>query len=141
MPRLLRLVLLLLLPAVLFVSACDGTGEADEQVTVEDVKAGTGRAAALGDRLRVTYEGSVLGKQSFDAGTFWFVMGNGEILQGLERGIEGMKVGGTRRITIPPTLGYGAQTLRAASGETLVPSGSTLVYVVELLDNSGPPAR
>lgn len=137
MLRRILLVLAFLLPAALFVSACDGTEQPGMQVEVEDLRAGTGRAAAVHDRLRVSYEGRVAGKTAFDAGAFTFVLGNGEILSGLEKGIDGMKVGGQRRITIPPALGYGAETLRAASGETLVPSGSTLVYVVELLDNSG----
>ncbi|MCA0268971.1 MAG: FKBP-type peptidyl-prolyl cis-trans isomerase [Bacteroidetes bacterium] len=132
------LVAALFLPAVLLVGACDGTEQPGVQVQTEDVRVGTGRAAATRDRLRVSYEGRVAGKTTFDAGSFTFVLGNGEILAGLDQGIVGMKVGGQRRITIPPALGYGAETLRAASGATLVPSGSTLVYVVELLDNSGP---
>lgn len=133
MARLL-LLLALVLPAALLGSACDGTDTPVAQVVVEDIKLGTGAAAAKGDRLRVTYEGAVLGKQAFDAGTFTFVLGQGEILAGLERGIEGMKRGGQRRLTIPPALGYGTETLRAANGATLVPSGSTLLYTVELLE-------
>lgn len=124
--------------AVLALSACDGTDAPLAQVTMQDVKVGTGRAAVEGDRLRVSYEGAVQGKQAFDAGTFTFVLGAGEVLPGLERGIVGMKPGGVRRITIPPALGYGDETLRAASGYTLVPSGSTLVYTVDLNENFGP---
>ena len=128
------LLLAFLLPTPLLLSGCDGTDTPAAQVAVEDLRVGTGAPVIRGDRLRVSYEGAVLGKQAFDAGTFRFVLGQGEILVGLERGIEGMKRGGQRRITIPPALGYGSETLRAADGTTLVPSGSTLVYSVELLD-------
>lgn len=62
-----------------------------------------------------------------------FTPGQGELIDGFEQGVIGMRIGGTRRLIIPPDLGYGSEPLRDASGNIIVPANSTLVFDIELL--------
>ena len=106
-----------------------------------DVTTGDGIEAKTGTTVRVHYTGWLYdqaapdhrGKKfdsSKDGGTpFDFRLGAGEVIQGWDDGVAGMKVGGKRVLTIPPALGYGA---RGASG--IIPPNATLVFEVELLD-------
>ena len=140
--------------ALLAVTAC-GTGagiEEEEQLTAmadsgittlqkQDVTPGTGAEATKGKTVRVHYTGWLYdasagdkrGKKfdsSKDRGEpFDFSLGAGEVIEGWDEGVAGMKVGGTRVLTIPPAMGYGT---RGASG--LIPPNATLVFEVELLD-------
>lgn len=106
------------------------------RLTIEDVTTGTGPAAQWGDTIAVHYRGTFLdGKQfdsSYDRGTpFTFVLGKNQVIGGWELGLEGMKAGGTRRLTIPPELGYGAQ------GSGPIPPSTTLKFSIELLSVNG----
>jgi len=100
----------------------------------EDLVVGTGAEATTGKTVDVHYVGvSWSTKQEFDASwgrgsTFSFPLGAGRVIKGWDQGVAGMKVGGRRRLTIPPALGYGD---RGAGGA--IKPGETLVFVVDLL--------
>ncbi|MGA0609082.1 FKBP-type peptidyl-prolyl cis-trans isomerase [Caldimonas sp. KR1-144] len=103
----------------------------------EDTVAGSGDTAAAGHEVRVHYTGwlyndGVAGRKfdsSKDRGDpFEFSLGAGMVIRGWDEGVAGMKVGGTRRLVIPPQLGYGA---RGAGG--VIPPNATLLFEVELL--------
>ncbi len=109
-------------------------GPAPEELTIVDVEVGTGSEATSGSAVDVHYVGVSwsTGKQ-FDASwdrraSFSFRLGAGEVIAGWDQGVAGMRVGGRRRLTIPPGLAYGS---RGAGG--LIGPGETLVFVVDLL--------
>jgi FKBP-type peptidyl-prolyl cis-trans isomerase FkpA len=95
---------------------------------VVDVKVGGGDACKAGDKITVRYVGTLDDGSEFDSNksaTFW--IGKGMLIQGWDEGIPGMRVGGIRNLTIPPSLGYGS----TAKGK--IPAYSTLHFEVELL--------
>lgn len=109
--------------------------------TTTDLRVGTGVEATNGRRATVNYTGwlySTTGTDNkgtqFDSSLtagrspFAFVVGGGQVIAGWDRGVVGMRVGGTRRLIIPPELGYGS----AGSGST-IPPNSTLVFDIDLL--------
>jgi FKBP-type peptidyl-prolyl cis-trans isomerase FkpA len=100
---------------------------------IEDLVVGQGDTAAKGQRVSVHYTGWLTDGRKFDSSKdrnqpFQFALGHGEVIRGWDQGVEGMKVGGTRKLTIPPEMGYGA---RGAGG--VIPPNATLVFEVELL--------
>ncbi|MEU7603587.1 FKBP-type peptidyl-prolyl cis-trans isomerase [Streptomyces sp. NPDC040724] len=109
-------------------------GDAPEELTIRDLVVGDGPEAKPGRVVRVhyvgvTFESGVEFDASWDRGQpFKFAVGGGRVIKGWDRGIRGMKVGGRREIIIPPRLGY-----RDQSPSPLIPAGSTLVFVVDLL--------
>jgi peptidylprolyl isomerase len=114
------------------VSIPDGPPPAD--LGIEDLTDGDGPEATAGHSVDVHYVGVSwsTGKQ-FDASwdrssPFSFKLGAGQVIAGWDRGVAGMKVGGRRRLTIPPDLGYGAR----GAGSAIAPN-ETLVFVVDLL--------
>jgi peptidylprolyl isomerase len=104
------------------------------ELEVEDLAVGDGAEATAGTQVEVHYVGVSwsTGRQfdaSWDRGqTFGFGLGAGQVISGWDQGVQGMKVGGRRRLTIPPHLGYGD---RGAGG--VIAPGETLVFVVDLL--------
>ncbi|HEX5615256.1 MAG TPA: FKBP-type peptidyl-prolyl cis-trans isomerase [Acidimicrobiia bacterium] len=104
------------------------------ELVVEDLEVGDGDEATAGTRVEVHYAGNAWStRQQFDASwdrgqTFTFTLGGGEVIAGWDQGVAGMKVGGRRRIVIPPALGYGS---RGAGG--VIKGGETLVFVVDLI--------
>jgi peptidylprolyl isomerase len=104
------------------------------QLELEDISVGDGEEAAAGNVVEVHYVGVSWssGKQfdaSWDRGdTFKFTLGKGHVIPGWDQGVAGMRVGGRRRITIPPSLAYGK---RGAGG--VVGPDETLVFVVDLV--------
>jgi FKBP-type peptidyl-prolyl cis-trans isomerase len=108
----------------------------DGGLKVADLSAGSGAEATSGAEVTVHYTGwlrsdSTKFDSSRDRGQpFSFNLGAGEVIQGWDRGVRGMKVGGTRQLVIPPALAYGSQ---GAGGGT-IPPNATLIFEVELLD-------
>jgi peptidylprolyl isomerase len=109
--------------------------DAPTTLVIEDLVVGTGDEAKAGRNVDVHYVGVAwsTGKQ-FDASwdrneTFEFRLGAGQVIQGWDQGVAGMKVGGRRRLTIPSDLGYGPY---GAGG--VIKGGETLVFVVDLLN-------
>ena len=109
------------------------------EYSTTDLRVGTGAEATAGKRLSVNYTGWLYnpsgtdGKGSqFDTSVgrsaFSFVLGTGSVIAGWDRGVAGMRVGGLRRLVLPPELAYGA------SGNGPIPANATLVFEVELLD-------
>lgn len=109
-------------------------GEPPTQLELEDLEVGTGPEAATGSQVDVHYVGvSWSTGRQFDASwdrrsTFSFRLGAGQVIPGWDEGVAGMRVGGRRRLTIPPDLAYGS---RGAGG--VIGPGETLVFVVDLL--------
>jgi FKBP-type peptidyl-prolyl cis-trans isomerase len=104
---------------------------------IKDDTIGTGTIAAVGDLVTVNYTGTLDDGTVFDSSLkpgrtpFNFLLGAGQVIKGWDEGVLGMKVGGTRELTIPPALGYGAQ-----GAGTVIPPNATLHFVVTLLSVS-----
>src|SRR4051794_15546747 len=110
------------------------TGAAPKQLKVEDLVVGNGAAAKNGDKLSVQYVGVLYdNNKQFDAS--WdrgkqpleVTLGSGQVISGWEQGLLGMKVGGRRKLTIPPDQGYGAQGQPPS-----IPANATLVFEIDL---------
>ena len=110
-------------------------GPAPSDLVVEDLVIGSGEEAKSGATAIVHYVGvSASSGEEFDASwnrgqTFSFALGAGQVIAGWDRGVEGMRVGGRRRLVIPAHLGYGS---RGAGG--VIAPGETLIFVVDLVD-------
>jgi peptidylprolyl isomerase len=104
------------------------------ELVIEDIEVGTGDEAKAGHSVEVHYAGNAWStRQQFDASwdrgeTFTFRLGAGQVIGGWDQGVAGMKVGGRRRLVIPPALGYGS---RGAGG--VIKPNETLVFVVDLI--------
>lgn len=108
-----------------------------EGLKIEDIKVGTGAEAVSGKKITVNYTGNLEDGTVFDSNVdpkfghvepFVFNLGAGQVIQGWDKGFAGMKIGGKRKLTIPPELGYGAN---GAGG--VIPPNATLIFEVELL--------
>ena len=110
-------------------------GDPPTDLVLEDLAVGEGAEATAGSVVEVHYVGVAWSTQrQFDASwdrneSFEFRLGAGQVIQGWDQGFAGMRVGGRRRITIPPDMGYGAH---GAGG--VIKGGETLVFVVDLLN-------
>jgi FKBP-type peptidyl-prolyl cis-trans isomerase FkpA len=105
----------------------------DSGLIIEELSVGAGDEARAGQTVSVHYTGWLTDGRKFDSSKdrndpFEFPLGARHVIAGWDEGVQGMKVGGTRKLTIPPQLGYGA---RGAGG--VIPPNATLVFEVELL--------
>ena len=103
------------------------------ELIIEEITVGEGDEAQAGQTVSVHYTGWLTDGTKFDSSKdrnepFDFPLGRGYVIQGWDKGVAGMKVGGSRKLTIPPEMGYGA---RGAGG--VIPPNATLVFEVELL--------
>lgn len=103
------------------------------ELIIEDLTVGEGAEAQAGQYALVHYTGWLTDGTKFDSSKdrdepFEFPLGRGRVIKGWDEGVQGMKVGGTRKLTIPPEMGYGAY---GAGG--VIPPNATLVFEVELL--------
>jgi len=108
-------------------------GHTNAKVNIVEEVAGTGEAAVLHSQVSVHYTGWLEDGTKFDSSRdrkspFQFSLGSGQVIPGWDMGLEGMKVGGKRRLTIPPELGYGK---KGAGG--VIPPNATLTFAIELL--------
>jgi FKBP-type peptidyl-prolyl cis-trans isomerase len=104
------------------------------ELVIEDVTVGTGAEAAPGRVVRVHYTGTLMEGTKFDSSRdrnepYEFTLGQGEVIPGWDEGLKGMKVGGTRRLTIPARMAYGPRSPGAG-----IPPNAALKFDVELLD-------
>ena len=115
------------------IPACssDPAGPSSGTLGIEDVTIGTGATAVAGDTVTVSYIGTFTNGNQFDAGTFSFRLGVGAVIKGFDDGVVGMRVGGRRRLTIPPNLAYGSQ------GTSGIPGNSTLRFDITLIAIAG----
>lgn len=120
------------LALALFLPAC-GSEPSDGTLTIEEITVGTGATVVSGDTVTVTYVGTFTNGTQFDANStgFTFRVGAGQVIKGWDQGLVGMRVGGKRRLTIPPNLAYGSQ------GNSSIPPDSTLKFDIGLLAIAG----
>jgi FKBP-type peptidyl-prolyl cis-trans isomerase len=103
------------------------------ELVIEDLKLGDGAEACSGQSVTVHYVGTLTDGKKFDSSRdrgqgFGFKLGAGQVIKGWDQGVAGMKVGGLRKLTIPPELAYGDRGFPGA-----IPPKATLVFEVELL--------
>lgn len=111
-------------------------GQPPKKLVTEDLKQGSGKVAKAGDEVSVHYIGVLYkGGDVFDASwgkgsePFSFKLGASEVIKGWDKGVPGMKVGGERKLIIPPALAYGSEGVYPS-----IPPNATLVFQVELVD-------
>jgi peptidylprolyl isomerase len=108
----------------------------DSGLRITDLVVGEGAEAASGQNVVVNYRGTLENGTEFDSsygrGPFSFPLGAGRVIRGWDEGVAGMKVGGKRKLVIPPDLGYGS---RGAGG--VIPPDATLIFEVELVRVGG----
>jgi FK506-binding nuclear protein len=101
------------------------------KVKIKDIKVGKGPKAKLGDTVTVDYTGTFTNGKKFDSSIgkepFVFQLGGGRIIKGWDQGVVGMKLGGFRKLVIPPALAYGE------AGYGTIPPNSTLIFTIKLL--------
>ncbi|HVU02141.1 MAG TPA: FKBP-type peptidyl-prolyl cis-trans isomerase [Polyangiaceae bacterium] len=102
-------------------------------LSIEDITVGTGTEAASGQTISVHYVGTLTNGEKFDSSRdrgepFSFRLGAGQVIKGWDQGVAGMKIGGLRKLTIPPELAYGDRGF-----PPVIPPRSTLVFEVELV--------
>ncbi len=123
---------------MLFVGTGCNKGNTEEMgngLIIEDLVVGEGAEAQDYNKVVVDYTGSLADGSVFDSSLnpgrepFTFTLGAGSVIKGWDLGVEGMKVGGKRKLTIPPELGYGDQ----GAGD-VIPPGATLIFEVDLLE-------
>ena len=105
-----------------------------QELRIEDIKIGAGEEAKAGRTVSVHYVGTLEDGQKFDSSRdrgqpFAFPLGGGRVIKGWDQGVVGMKVGGIRKLTIPPSLGYGDRGFPGA-----IPGNAVLIFEVELID-------
>jgi FKBP-type peptidyl-prolyl cis-trans isomerase len=111
-----------------------GVTTTDSGLQYEDLVVGTGAEAKVGDTVSAHYTGTLEDGTKFDSSLdrnqpFEFTIGAGQVIKGWDEGVVGMKVGGTRKLTIPPDLAYGDQ-----GAGSIIPPNATLIFEIQLLE-------
>ena len=106
----------------------------NEKLEIKDLVVGKGTEAKTGDTVKVHYVGTLPDGKEFDSSKkhnqpFDFELGAGRVIKGWDQGVAGMKIGGKRKLTVPPSLGYGARGF-----PPVIPPNATLIFEVELLE-------
>jgi peptidylprolyl isomerase len=104
-----------------------------QELKIEDIEEGTGDSVESGDEVVIHYNGTLKDGTKFDSSydrgePFQTQIGTGQVIEGWDKGVVGMKVGGKRKLIIPPSMGYGDAEIPG------IPAGSTLIFEVELLE-------
>lgn len=104
------------------------------KLQIVDIKVGNGREVKPGDTVAMHYKGTLTNGKEFDSSykrnqPFETTIGTGQVIKGWDQGVPGMKIGGKRKLTIPPELGYGPE-----GSPPVIPPNATLIFEVELLD-------
>lgn len=104
------------------------------ELQIEELSVGSGEVAQIGDTVSVHYTGTLTDGTKFDSskdrGTpFEFTIGEGMVIKGWDEGVPGMKIGGSRKLTIPYTMAYGERGIPG-----VIPAKATLIFEVELLE-------
>ena len=123
------------------------TASTTDTVQGQDVTVGTGTQAVPGSVVSLLYVGALEDGTVFDSSAahdnkpLEFTLGDQGLIPGFQIGVNGMKVGGERRILIPPTLGYGSQEIKDPSGKVIIPANSKLLFDLKLVKvSAAPPA-
>lgn len=124
-------------PAEKMVTEPAQSAQPSGELKIEDTQVGTGEEVKSGGTVSIHYKGTLTDGTVFDSSydrgePFETVIGVGQVIQGWDQGVVGMKVGGKRKLTIPPELGYGNQPVGT------IPPNSTLIFEVELLGVQNP---
>ena len=126
------------LSLIFFVSSCSEKKDSitmDNGLVIEDIIEGDGKEANDYNKVVVNYTGKLEDGSIFDSSLspgkepFTFTLGVGSVIKGWDMGVKGMKVGGKRKLTIPPELGYGDR-----GAGNVIPPGATLIFEVELIE-------
>ena len=119
---------------LLFVASCSKDNDKmDGELIIEDLKVGEGAPVEKYNIVTVNYTGWLTDDTKFDSSLnpgrspFRFTVGGGQVIKGWDEGLLGMKVGGKRKLTIPPSMGYGNRDMG------VIPPNSTLIFEIELL--------
>lgn len=126
---------------IIGLAACGGGDEPTAptpqgELIIVDIEVGDGPVAEVGDSVAVHYVGRLVNETQFDSSydrgeLFRFLIGAGAVIPGWDLGVPGMRVGGTRQLTIPPHLAYGNQSVGP------IPPNSTLIFDIELVEIIG----
>jgi FKBP-type peptidyl-prolyl cis-trans isomerase len=117
----------------------DTTASSTSQVQGQEVKVGTGEAATPGSVVSVLYVGKLSDGTVFDSSAahgntpLTFTLGAQGLIPGFQIGVNGMKVGGERLLSIPPSLAYGATDVKDSTGKVVIPANSTLLFDIQLV--------
>ena len=124
---------------VFLINSCDSNKRSvktmDNGLVIEDLVVGEGEGAKDYNKVVVNYTGTLEDGSIFDSSLnpgrdpFTFTLGVGSVIKGWDQGVKDMKVGGKRKLTIPPELGYGDR-----GAGNVIPPGATLIFEVELLE-------
>jgi FKBP-type peptidyl-prolyl cis-trans isomerase FkpA len=114
----------------------DGMPTGATKLEIVDTTVGTGATAVAGDTVTVNYVGTLTNGTKFDSSydrgqPYTFKLGANQVIAGFDQGVTGMRVGGKRKVTIPPSLGYGINP----NGP--IPGNSTLIFDIELMSIAG----
>lgn len=117
-----------------------------DKVEAQDVKVGEGKEALPNTVVSVLYEGRLADGTVFDSSAahgnqpLSFTLGSQGMIPGFQIGVNGMKEGGERVISIPPSLGYGTQEVKDQSGKVIIPANSTIIFGIKLVKVEPAPA-